>query len=200
MTDPTPLRHPDTIAPGDWLLVYAQVTAIDCDHHCACIDSAPGALWYAYRNFFSVPAELENGIKNSENAPAHDKTRHFRAGDIVQPCQRDGRAPWGYTGTSRHRLNFRWTLTVLLDEGRGMVKCQTGSGFVFETSPFFLKLVTPVEESEPYHISETETHWQVEFVNGEVVATYSKAQHPTPHGAALATARDLNKKHKLSHD
>lgn len=154
MTDATPLRHPDTIAAGDWLLVYTQVTAIDLANRCACIDTARGSLWYDYKNFFSVPADLENGTKKSEKAPAHDKKRIFRAGDIVRPCQRDGREPWGYTDTTRTHLNLSWKLTVLQDEARGMVKCQTGSGTVFETSPFFLELVTPVEEFEPYYVEQ----------------------------------------------
>lgn len=132
-------------------------------------------------------------------APAHDKTRQFRAGDIVRPCQRDGREPWGYTDTSRKHLDLSCKLTVLQDEARGMVKCQTDSGFVFETSPFFLELFTPVEE--PYSVGESTDYFCVEK-NDEELSTYWKDTHPNPKAGAEAECARLNAewRKEWSHD
>lgn len=80
-----------------------------------------------------------------EVASKYDPCRKFRNGDIVTPQERNGRVPWG-KGTK---------LKVVADESKAgvTVRCDdTGEERLM--CVLFLELVTPVEELEPYTISE----------------------------------------------
>ena len=101
------------------------------------------------------PISSENGIKNAETAPKYDPCRLFRKGDIVEPVTVNGRLPKTLTAGYRYK--------VLTDEANNGDLLQVklapslskGSSSIY--SEFFagvayLRLVTPVEEQEPYYI------------------------------------------------
>ena len=88
---------------------------------------------------------LENGTKNTETAPKYDPCRKFRKGDRVKPRERNGRVPWGKD----------MTLIVVADERTaGVTVRDEETGEERLMCVLFLELVTPVEELEPYTISE----------------------------------------------
>lgn len=142
-----------------------------------------------------------NCTKASDPAMKYDPNRQFREGDIVRPRKRDGRVPWGYTCTSRIVLDTSWTLKVRKDEARGLVECENENGFVFETSPFFLELVTTVEDLGRYSVKESfyKDEWQVWKQDSEkiktLMATYASS-HPHAKAAAEAECARLNAEYR----
>lgn len=94
--------------------------------------------------------EMKSLIKKL-STPKYDPNRKFRKGDIVKPCQVKGR--W-QSITWKGCSGIHFTVTEDEDED-GIVSikdpdCKLPS----ITSAVFLELVTPVEELEPYTISE----------------------------------------------
>ena len=130
-----------------------------------------------------------------ETAPKYDPCRFFKVGDTVSPKSWHDRMPWGDSNTNRAHLYNRWKCTVIADEYQGIVKCKTGSGFIFETAPCFLDLITPVEELEPYNV-----FFEGRFVHvrkGEqVIASFNLNAHPNAKEAAEAECARLNAEHR----
>lgn len=149
------------------------------------------------------PEELTEN--SHESAPKYDPSRKFRKGDIVRPRERDGREPWGRTISSVRRLNTSCTMVVYEDEARGLIKCKNEDGLIFDISPFFLELMTPIEAMEPYYVQEGErsTGWGVWKRNKanstcSLMASYSSA-HPKSKAAAEAECARLNEEYRKEH-
>lgn len=91
--------------------------------------------------------EVKKGIKNTEPAPKYNPCRKFRKGDKVEYLPKDGRELF-----EAERL-LTQTLTVVENEheiyNRVEVKAQNGD--IYSVPFYYLKLVTPVEELEPYY-------------------------------------------------
>lgn len=126
----------------------------------------------------------------------HDPCRIFKEGDIVSPKSWYDRKPWGYSNSSIVRLNTCWKCTVIADEHRGIVKCKTNSGYLFETAPCFLELVTPVDELEPYIVGESTDYFSVDDREGEELSIYWKNKHPHAKESAEAECNRLNDEHR----
>ena len=90
----------------------------------------------------------ENGIKNTENKPKYDPCRKFRKGDIVEVKEDiDGRNLHAFTtGLTLGKL-----YTVEEDEKDCKLKIKNDDGNGIYAFVHF-KLVTPVEELEPYSV------------------------------------------------
>lgn len=96
------------------------------------------------------PISPENGTKNTENAPKYDPNRKFRKGDRVRVAENKGRCLKPFA------LKIGDVLTVSKDEPNDdtcVIWCKWLDQD-FYLDPAYLKLVTPVEELEPYTISE----------------------------------------------
>ena len=84
-----------------------------------------------------------------ETAPKYDPGRLFREGDIVEPCQSNGR--W-LSPLWEHRTGIRYEVTE--DENpitADLYIKDPDSPEPFHTHAAFFKLITPVEELEPYY-------------------------------------------------
>jgi hypothetical protein len=111
--------------------------------------------------------------------PKYDPTRLFKEGDKVKPAERHGR--------KTPKLNYKAEYTVTSSEddyGTVGVEYFNGDMPVSVSIPFYwLELVTPVEELEPYYI-ETETFdYEIRNANddpdiGTSLALHIKIQDP----------------------
>ena len=141
-----------------------------------------------------------NGIKNTEIAPKYDPCRLFKKGDIVEPCQANGRwlsPPW------EHRTGIRYEVTE--DENpitADLYIKDPDSPEPFLTHAAFFNLVTPVEEREPYKVEESifiKDEWKVWKDGGDktqtLIATYTLA-HPNAKAAAEAERDRLNAEYR----
>lgn len=137
--------------------------------------------------------------------PKYDPCRRLREGDIVAVRVRDGRIPWGtLVSGSRIQLNSGRRYIVLRDENRNNVLIEPMPGFMGEIShtditvdACYLELITPVEETEPYYIEETEYEYCVAIMRGgrkDFPATYHKLMHPHAKEAAEDERDRLNAK------
>lgn len=136
-----------------------------------------------------------NGIKNTETAPKYDPNRKFRKGDKVKLVDRDGRSYIDYDPTTKLREGAFYT--VLEDESDviegGCPDIRIADEHAeYEVLFYFLELVTPLEEQEPYSVSEATVQYLVKEDNKKVVAQFCKLYHPTAKAAAEAECERLN--------
>lgn len=132
--------------------------------------------------------------------PKYDPCRLFKKGDKVEYSPRDGRdcleAPWIYDEAE-----------VIEDEDKnGSVVVRftfnDGEPAVHKVPWYYLQLVIPVEELEPYFIKEDkiELWWEVwkrdDEVGGLLVALFSTGEHPNSKAAAEAECARLNADHR----
>lgn len=151
-------------------------------------------------NGFSHP---ENVILPSElqPAPKYDPCRKFQSGDVVEPSKCQGREAWGMNQEETTVLLPIGRYTVL-HESCSQVEIQAANGDIFFIASCFLKLVTPVEELEPYFTKEDreELWWEVwkrdEEVGGLLVALFSTGEHPNSKAAAEAECARLNEEYR----
>lgn len=144
--------------------------------------------------------DLVNGTKNTEITPKYDPCRPFRKGDIVEPCQVNGRwlsPPW------EHRTGIRYEVTKDEDPLTAHMEVKDpDSPHPFLVHAAFFKLVTPVEEREPYKVEESifiKNEWKVWKDGGDktqtLIATYTLA-HPNAKAAAEAERDRLNAEYR----
>lgn len=195
------------LKPGDPLIVHGKFEGIDRDGDII-IEAKTTDLFsdevltesiYAHPSCVSMPPEkpieMFHTTEIPETYPKYDPCRKFRKGDIVEPRELYGR---------KHKaLNYNYKYEVLEDEDKdGIVKVEYFDGGFTCTSyiPFYwFKLVTPVEELEPYFIEETEYEYCVSIMVGErkdIPATYHKRMHPHAKRAAEAECASLNAEHR----
>lgn len=135
------------------------------------------------------PISPENGTKNTENAPKYDPNRKFRKGDRVRVAENKGRCLKPFA------LKIGDVLTVSKDEPNDdtcVIWCKWLDQD-FYLDPAYLKLVTPVEELEPYTIRWLDglDVWQVQNEEKDVIATFF-TEHPHAKAAAEAERDRLN--------
>lgn len=135
-------------------------------------------------------------IHPTTEQPKYDPCRPFRKGDRVRVVERNGRK----TPSSLVIEDlYEKTLTVIESEDSDddvLVATSKGSKYI---KFYFLELVTPVEELEPYFIEETEYEYCVTIMVGErkdTPATYHKRMHPHAKEAAEAECARLNAEHR----
>lgn len=89
--------------------------------------------------------------ENTESAHKHNPCRLFKKGDIVEPCQVKGR--W-FGSAWKDRSGMRFTVTKREDEEGVMWVQDPDSLHAQDVEAVFFRLVTPVEELEPYKCGE----------------------------------------------
>ena len=125
-------------------------------------------------NFFNF-AEAEAFYKSIPEQPKHDPCRLFKKGDIVE-MDTHGRDIAASMKKSGVELGKRYTVTE--DENNtGYVSFIGEDGIEHHSMFFWLKLVTPVEELEPYELVETTDYWSVEKENKELCLFWKKHHH-----------------------
>lgn len=121
--------------------------------------------------------------------PKYDPCRLFKKGDIVE-MDAHGRDIAASMKKSGVELGERYTVTE--DENNTGYVSFIGDDRIEHHSMFFwLKLVTPVEELEPYELVETTDYWSVEKENEELCLFWKK-HHPNAKEAAEAECDRLN--------
>lgn len=140
------------------------------------------------------PISPSNDIKNTQTAPKYDPCRKFRKGDIVRHVPHNGRECPAMPLDEYYRVK---TLTVVEDEDANhnvFVETQDGRNKYIRFC--FLELVTPVEEIEPYSVSEATVQYLVKEDNKKVVAQFCKLHHPNAKAAAEAERDRLNAEYR----
>lgn len=134
-----------------------------------------------------------------ENKPKYDPCRKFRKGDKVEPKAVKGRPAIGGINGAIIKLsgqffvardeseNENYTVTILMPDG---TEC--------DTDPAYLKLVTPVEEREPYFVQENQNVVEVlSHEDEEVPATvFFKSKHKNARERAEAERDRLNAEYR----
>ena len=149
----------DDIKVGETLYVRAKVCTINENNTCwvRIEDAVYGTQYhdvviepknlYPFLTYISKPIEIFKMTEIPATYPKYDPCRPFKKGDIVEPVACNGRAPLylrKYIGTKQ---------VVECDEDiNGIVGIV---GDIEAVSAAFLKLITPVEELEPYFIEES---------------------------------------------
>lgn len=133
----------------------------------------------------------ENGTKNTETAPKYDPNRKFRKGDRVRIVEYKGR-----NGTSTHHTGDVVTVDKDEEDCEWVFLKADDEHKLDVIDPAYLELVTPVEELEPYSVSENIHGWVVFKDNpGTVVANYNNI-HPHAKEAAEAERDRMNAEHR----
>lgn len=175
---------------GDKILIEAEVEFVyidgDIKFSCKHTDCKGGIITRAY-------AVNPKNVTLMPEKPKYDHCRLFKKGDKVRVVERNGRSP-----ILCGAVELGGTYTVYADEEDGDVMLDIGLG-VGGGEPiawYFLELVTPVEEIEPYYVKYTGTHYVVgkrpEEQEIVYLAEYSKDRHPHAKESAEAEADRLN--------
>lgn len=129
---------------------------------------------------------------NSEIAPKYDPCRLFRNGDKVTPRLVNGR---NFNSLAEEYIGK--ILTVTRDEEKFETVYVEHGGDEFTIDPAYLELVSPVEELEPYEVSESTDYFAVAHrLTGYEPATFWKEYHPDPAAAAEAECARLNAEYR----
>ena len=150
------------LAPGSIILVEAIAKCVEGDGVVA-VSLHGDNRWHNYA-FDHVYAKPE--------MPKHDPRRLFREGDVAEVVMRDGRKPGDGAPVGI-------TVSVASDETNGMVRICHRYGAIREAytvSALFLRLLRPVEELEPYYVTEKNGYFEVRHEKGRVdciIATYN---------------------------
>lgn len=128
------------------------------------------------------------------SSPKYDPCRKFRKGDIVEPCQVKGR--W-MSVTWAERSGIHYTVTEDEDkDGIITIVKDPDCNLPSIASAVFFKLVPPVEELDPYGVSENIHGWIVfKDTPGNVVANFNNT-HPNAKAAAEAECARLNAEYR----
>lgn len=126
--------------------------------------------------------------------PKYGPCRLFRKGDKVRVVEWNGR---NYCDRDHHTELKTGCLAEIWDDERE----EQQEGYVsviYEeyircVPPCYLELITPVEELEPYEVTESTDYFAVENRSkGDEAATFWKEWHPSPKEAAEAECARLN--------
>ena len=179
---------------------------IDCDNDCVFID--PVGLSKIYLSLSNAPDRVTPISSPSApptlvgTTPKYDPCRKFRKGDIVEPTKINGRLPQELRGCYRYEVivgegEMSNPLYVALNP---LLTANYKHFTELRVNVAFLKLVTPVEELEPYYVKDDGTHYVVGMrpEQPEIVylAEYSKDLHPHAKEAAEAERDRLNAEHR----
>jgi len=180
---------------GETYYVRVKVTATSTNRFVCQPLNVDGTKSDFCPNFFNF-AEAEAFYKSIPEAspPKHDPCRPFKKGDKVRYEPKLGRYEPHITNGS--------ICTVLSDERNGRVQieyCDDESVYSATIPFFFLELVTPVEELEPYELVETTDYWSVEKENEELCLFWKK-HHPNAKEAAEAECDRLNAEWRKEHE
>lgn len=133
-----------------------------------------------------VEVTPENDSKNSDPAPKYDPCRLFKKGDKVRVVE--------YNGRIKPYLKDVLGKVYTLDEGENDIHiAYIKADGIDLLDVCHLELVSPVEELEPYEVTEYTDYFAVfHRVTGGELATFWKECHPNPAAAAEAECERLN--------
>ncbi len=144
----------------------------------------------------SMNPDTTNVTKNTETAPKYDPCRLFRKGDKVRVVERNGRhydtmfdeKTWIVAKDERNHSTL--PRDVQVNDGNPNSHC-------YSVPFFYLELVTPVEELEPYKVTESSDYYGVDKDDLEVeAAIFWKKSHPQAKAAAEAECKRLNEEYR----
>lgn len=126
--------------------------------------------------------------------PKYDPCRKLRRMDKVRVVERNGRIPICFPVG---RIQVGDIVTVAENEsGDVFIKVLTEDGHEMMAPWFMLELVTPVEELEPYSVSEATVQFLVKKDGKQVVSQFCKLYHPNAKAAAEAERDRLNAEYR----
>lgn len=145
---------------------------------------------YIHPNCVSLPSDSQSSTVNSQ--PKHDPCRLFRKGDKVRVVEWNGR---NYSGVENGKCG-----TVIRNEAWMTIAVNFSGDRDWEIEPCYLELVTPVEELEPYEVTERSDYYGVDKDDLEVeAAIFWKKAHPHAKAAAEAECARLNAEWRKKH-
>lgn len=161
------------LKPGDTLVLEITVAEI-----------ALGRIYYNGTNCMDCCYPDEVSLP-----PKHDPCHLFRKGDIVEPCQVNGR--W-VSPAWEDRAGIRYEVAKDEDPLTAHMEVKDpDSPQPFLVHAAFFKLVTPVEELEPYFVGESENSYDLfrKTSNGnQLRASFWWKHNPTPDLIELSKA------------
>lgn len=136
---------PEEIKVGDKINIEALVIRkLHSEEQLITCELPTGLQFHIWQRDFEALSPA-NGTKNADPAPKYDPNRLFRRGDKVRVITRDGRTPVACPSS------VGAVCVVLENEKKGKLitlrdeeDCRLWAEF------FYLELITPVEELEPY--------------------------------------------------
>lgn len=143
--------------------------------------------------------ELRNSLKKAgldlgDIHPKYDPTRLFKKGDKVRVVEWNGR----HFHDRDYGVDIKTGCVAKIDESEKNEpkKCAVKVAYrqyLFTVPTCFLELVTPVEELEPYEVTERSDYYGVDKDDLEVeAAIFWKKAHPNAKAAAEAECARLN--------
>lgn len=157
-----------------------------------------------YRIFLDEKSVRQSVIETLEaptsagSQPKNDPCRLFRKGDRVRVITWNGRSPFD----TIHGLKINpGEVHIVLDDEYERNEVYIGMSAADEEQSVVhacnLELITPIEELEPYEVTESTDYFAVENRSkGDEAATFWKEWHPNPKEAAEAECARLNAEHR----
>ena len=137
-------------------------------------DEPQNNLIYVSPTCVSLPSEPPTSVGSH---PQYDPCREFQPGDKVRMIMRDGRYPYCMR-MREHIVPSDTILTVAANLRNGLVAVRSDGNLNEQVVGFyFLELVTPVEELEPYVICENDASYEVRLHSqkeNHTMAIYNK--------------------------
>lgn len=138
-------------------------------------------------------------LVHADEKPNYDPCRRFKKGDIVEPTEINGRLTQELRGCYRYE--------VVVGEGemtnplyvtvKPLLTANYKHLSEIHVNVVFLKLVTPVEELEPYIVTYDDKFYHIHKQGEEAsIAVYSEARHPHAKAAAEAECARLNAEYR----
>ena len=156
--------------------------------------------WFKFRTdekniaFILSPDEVAQAFTP---LPKYDPCRPFREGDIVTPCQVKGR--W-CSSAWKGRAGMHFIVTKD-EDGEATMRVKDPDSVTDQlVDVAYFQLVSPIEEQEPYSVSENIHGWVVfKDTPGNVVANFNNT-HPNAKAAAEAECDRLNEQYGKEQD
>jgi len=176
----------DNLKEGDPIVIHTTFDHIESDGDVmflAPYSCGDDCLAYINLKYVSLPSEPGTSVPT----PKYDPTRLFKKGDKVKPAERHGRK------TTKLNYTAEYTVTSSEDDyGTVGVEYFNGEMPVSVSVPFYwLELVTPVEELEPYKLIDSPNTYNI-VRDSAMVMTIHKKSHPHAKAAAEAECKRLN--------
>ena len=184
--------NPQDLKQGQSYLILANYYGNDCDndHHFIAVPSK--SRFYLDERAVRTCVYFPSEPPTSAGSPSkYSPIRRFRKGDRVRVVAWQGRVPSCSAILGK-------IANAVCDEHDSGVRIQIDSGEGFCTIfSCFLELITPVEELEPYEVTESTDYFAVAHrVTGDEPANFWKEWHPNPKEAAEAECARLNAEHR----
>lgn len=191
--------NPNDLKQGQSYIIHAEYDGKDCDGDYVFIAEPTARRLFlhtaAVQACVFLPSEPPTLVGSQ---PKYDPRRRFRKGDRVRVITWNGRSPFD----TIHGLKINpGEVHIVLDDEYERNEVYIGMSAADEEQSVIhacnLELVTPIEELEPYEVTESTDYFAVENRSkGDEAATFWKEWHPNPKEAAEAECARLNAEHR----